>query len=177
MKRATLPGCIFSPWAARAASPGRSPSSSSRERKGVLDDSPLIVRWADHDAPADRKLLAAHGSAPYADSLALERHLDVDFAPNVRRLACFHRLLSSPTTDSERTPATRKAADRRRSRGSNRCVPGRCRQCPCIGEPPRWNAAGPSVESREAGRATGAQRRSPACRLARRDAVVRGGAG
>ncbi len=62
------------------------------EGKGVLDDSPLIVRWADRHAPAHRKLLPAHGSAQYAEALALERRLDVDFAPHVRRLAYFHLL-------------------------------------------------------------------------------------
>jgi glutathione S-transferase len=63
-----------------------------RSRHGVLDDSPLIVRWADHHAPAHRKLLPPHGSPLYGEALALERHLDHEFAPHVRRLAYFHLL-------------------------------------------------------------------------------------
>jgi glutathione S-transferase len=58
---------------------------------GVLDDSPLIVRWADSRASSDRKLLPS-GGRELDDALALERHLDVDFAPHVRRLAYFHLL-------------------------------------------------------------------------------------
>jgi glutathione S-transferase len=61
-------------------------------RRGVLDDSPLIVRWADRHAPADRKLLPPHSSPLYSEALALERHLDHEFAPHVRRLAYFHLL-------------------------------------------------------------------------------------
>jgi glutathione S-transferase len=59
---------------------------------GVLDDSPLIVRWADHHAPSGRKLLPPHGSPLYEEALALERHFDHEFAPHVRRLAYFHLL-------------------------------------------------------------------------------------
>jgi glutathione S-transferase len=58
---------------------------------GVLDDSPLIVRWADARASSDRKLVPA-GGRERDEALALERHLDVDFAPHVRRLAYFHLL-------------------------------------------------------------------------------------
>jgi len=58
---------------------------------GVLDDSPLIVRWADTRATSDRKLLPS-GGRERDDALALEHHLDVDFAPHVRRLAYFHLL-------------------------------------------------------------------------------------
>jgi glutathione S-transferase len=61
-------------------------------RGGVLDDSPLIVRWADRHAPADRKLLPPQGSPLYAEALALERHLDHELAPHVRRLAYFRLL-------------------------------------------------------------------------------------
>jgi glutathione S-transferase len=59
---------------------------------GVLDDSTLIVRWADARASSDRKLLPS-GGRDLDDTLALERHLDVDFAPHVRRLAYFHLLM------------------------------------------------------------------------------------
>jgi glutathione S-transferase len=59
---------------------------------GVLDDSPLIVRWADRNAPADRKLLPPQGTPLYAEALALERQLDHELAPHVRRLAYFHLL-------------------------------------------------------------------------------------
>jgi glutathione S-transferase len=62
---------------------------------GVLDDSPLIVRWADARATSDRKLLPPDGPAR-DDALALERRLDVDFAPHVRRLAYFHLLADRP---------------------------------------------------------------------------------
>lgn len=58
---------------------------------GVLDDSPLILRWADARASSDRKLLPS-GGRELDEALALERHLDVDFAPHVRRLAYFHLL-------------------------------------------------------------------------------------
>jgi glutathione S-transferase len=58
---------------------------------GVLDDSPLIVRWADARASSDRKLLPA-GGRDRDEALALEHHLDVDFAPHVRRFAYFHIL-------------------------------------------------------------------------------------
>jgi glutathione S-transferase len=58
---------------------------------GVLDDSPLIVRWADARASSDRKLLPS-GGRELDEALALERHLDVDFAPHVRRFAYFHIL-------------------------------------------------------------------------------------
>ena len=58
---------------------------------GVLDDSPLIVRWADARATSDRKLLPS-GGRERDEALALEHHLDVDFAPHVRRFAYFHLL-------------------------------------------------------------------------------------
>jgi glutathione S-transferase len=57
----------------------------------ALDDSPLIVQYADEHATADRKLLPAPGPAR-DEFLALERHLDVEFAPHVRRLIYFHVL-------------------------------------------------------------------------------------
>jgi glutathione S-transferase len=76
---------------------------------GVLDDSPLIVRWADAHASSDRKLLPS-GGRELDEALALERHLDLEFAPHVRRFAYFHLLpdraralelmrLSTPTTE------------------------------------------------------------------------------
>jgi glutathione S-transferase len=58
---------------------------------GVLDDSPLIVRWADARATSDRKLLPS-GGRDRDEALALEHHLDADFAPHVRRFAYFHIL-------------------------------------------------------------------------------------
>jgi glutathione S-transferase len=58
---------------------------------GVLDDSPLIVRWADARASSDRKLFPS-GGREKEEALALERHFDVDFAPHVRRFAYFHLL-------------------------------------------------------------------------------------
>ena len=58
---------------------------------GVLDDSPLIVRWADARATSDRKLLPS-GGRERDEALALEHHLDVDFGPHVRRFAYFHIL-------------------------------------------------------------------------------------
>lgn len=57
----------------------------------VLNDSPLIVRFADARAPADRKLLPPEGRAR-DEALELERRLDVDFGPHVRRFAYFHVL-------------------------------------------------------------------------------------
>jgi glutathione S-transferase len=57
----------------------------------VLDDSPLIVRFADDAAPQGRKLLPPAG--PLRDeALALERHFDEDFAPDVRRFVYFYVL-------------------------------------------------------------------------------------
>lgn len=58
---------------------------------GVLDDSPLIVRWADSRATSDRKLLPS-GGRELDEALALEHHFDVDLAPHTRRLAYFHML-------------------------------------------------------------------------------------
>jgi glutathione S-transferase len=58
---------------------------------GILDDSPLIVRWADARATSDRKLLPS-GGEELDEALALEHHLDVDLAPHVRRFAYFHLL-------------------------------------------------------------------------------------
>jgi glutathione S-transferase len=57
----------------------------------VLDDSPLIVKFADARAPDDGKLLPVEG-AKRQEATALERHLDVDFAPHVR-LFVYHYLL------------------------------------------------------------------------------------
>jgi glutathione S-transferase len=62
---------------------------------GVLEDSQRIVRWADARATSDRKLLPT-GGRERDDALAFERHLDVDFAPHVRRLAYFHLLADRP---------------------------------------------------------------------------------
>ncbi len=59
----------------------------------ALDDSPLIVRFADTAASPNRKLLPADGRLR-EEALALERLLDVDFAPHVRRFAYFHVLPS-----------------------------------------------------------------------------------
>jgi glutathione S-transferase len=58
---------------------------------GVLDDSPLIVRWANARASSDRKLLPV-GGRELDEALGLERHLDVELAPHVRRFAYFHLL-------------------------------------------------------------------------------------
>jgi|HubBroStandDraft_6_1064221.scaffolds.fasta_scaffold633037_1 glutathione S-transferase len=58
---------------------------------GVLDDSPLIVRWADARATSDRKLLPP-GGQELDEALSLEHHLDADLAPHVRRFV-YHHLL------------------------------------------------------------------------------------
>lgn len=58
---------------------------------GVLDESPRIVRWADSRATSDRKLLPS-GGQELEEALALERHLDLNFAPHTRRFAYFHLL-------------------------------------------------------------------------------------
>jgi glutathione S-transferase len=58
---------------------------------GVLDESPLIVRWADGRASSDRKLLPI-GGRERDEALALEHHLDVDLGPHLRRFAYFHIL-------------------------------------------------------------------------------------
>jgi glutathione S-transferase len=57
----------------------------------VLDDSPLIVQYADAQAPREGKLLPPPGRAR-DEAVAFERQLDVDFAPHVRRLIYFHVL-------------------------------------------------------------------------------------
>jgi glutathione S-transferase len=62
---------------------------------GVLHDSPLIVRWADARAAGDHKLLPPDGAAR-DEAFALERRLDVELAPHVRRLAYFHVLADRP---------------------------------------------------------------------------------
>jgi glutathione S-transferase len=56
-----------------------------------IDDSPLIVQFADAHAAPDRKLLPAAARAR-DEALELERQLDVDFAPHVRRFIYFHVL-------------------------------------------------------------------------------------
>jgi glutathione S-transferase len=61
------------------------------EGRAPLDDSPLIVQYADAGAGADRKLLPVDGRAR-AEALEVERYLDVDFAPHVRRFVYFHVL-------------------------------------------------------------------------------------
>jgi len=58
---------------------------------GVLDDSPLIVRWADARASSDRKLLPI-GGRELDEALALERHFDSELGPHTRRFAYFHLL-------------------------------------------------------------------------------------
>jgi glutathione S-transferase len=67
------------------------------EGERALDDSPLIIRWADARAPAGRKLLPSDG-ASRDEAIALERHLDVDLAPDVRRFAYFHLLSNRAAT-------------------------------------------------------------------------------
>lgn len=57
----------------------------------AIDDSPLIVQYADAQAAGDRKLWPSDPTAR-ARALELERELDVDFAPHVRRLIYFHVL-------------------------------------------------------------------------------------
>jgi glutathione S-transferase len=57
----------------------------------AIDDSPLIVQYADAQAVPDRKLWPAAGRAR-DEALELERQLDVDFAPHVRRFIYFHVL-------------------------------------------------------------------------------------
>jgi glutathione S-transferase len=57
----------------------------------VLDDSPLIVRFADDAAPADSKLLPPEGPRR-DDALALERELDTELGPHIRRYVYCHGL-------------------------------------------------------------------------------------
>ena len=57
----------------------------------VLDDSPLIVQYADAQAPQGRKLLPVDGRARQ-EAVELERQFDLHFAPNVRRFVYFHML-------------------------------------------------------------------------------------
>jgi glutathione S-transferase len=94
---------------ARVKGQGGSVPVLALDGEGVLDDSSLIVRWADARASSDRKLLPS-GGRELDDALALERHLDVEFAPHVRRFAYFHILpdraralelmrLSTPTAE------------------------------------------------------------------------------
>ena len=94
---------------ARVKGQGGSVPVLSLDGDGVLDDSSLILRWADARASSDRKLLPT-GGGELDEALALERHLDSDLAPHVRRFAYFHILpdkaralelmrLSTPTTE------------------------------------------------------------------------------
>lgn len=57
----------------------------------VLTQSADIVRFADAEAPAERKIVPEEPRAR-ARAQALEKHLDEDFAPHVRRFAYFHLL-------------------------------------------------------------------------------------
>lgn len=82
------------------------------EDGSALADSPLIVRFADSRAAGNRKLLPAGGSAR-DQALALERRLDLEFAPHVRRFVYFHLLRSRALTlrlFSRRTPRFEQAA-------------------------------------------------------------------
>jgi glutathione S-transferase len=94
---------------ARVKGQGGSVPVLTLDGDGVLDDSSLIVRWADARASSDRKLLPS-GGRELDEALALERHLDMELAPHVRRFAYFHILpdkaralelmrLSTPTTE------------------------------------------------------------------------------
>jgi glutathione S-transferase len=94
---------------ARVKGQGGSVPVLSLDGDGVLDESSLIVRWADARASSDRKLLP-RGGRELDEALALERHLDRELAPHVRRFAYFHILpdraralelmrLSTPTTE------------------------------------------------------------------------------
>jgi glutathione S-transferase len=65
------------------------------EDGSVLDDSPLIVKFADAHAAAGRNLFPDEVTAR-EEATALERHLDVDFAPQVR-LFVYHHLLPDRT--------------------------------------------------------------------------------
>ncbi len=76
----------------------------------ALDDSPLIVRWADERAGAERKLLPPEGPGR-DEALALERRFDRDLGPHVRRFGYFHvlpdraltlRLMDASTPRAER---------------------------------------------------------------------------
>jgi glutathione S-transferase len=63
----------------------------------VLGDSPIIVRFADAQAPDHRKLLPSDGTAR-DEALSLEHRFDVDLAPHIRRFAYFHLLPSRALT-------------------------------------------------------------------------------
>ncbi|MDP9148886.1 MAG: glutathione S-transferase [Myxococcota bacterium] len=63
----------------------------------ALGDSSRILRFADAAAPPEHKLFPADGRMR-DEALGFERHLDVDFAPHVRRFAYFHILPSRETT-------------------------------------------------------------------------------
>lgn len=78
---------------------------------GALDDSPLIVRWADGRASSDRKLLPS-GGTERDEALALEHHFDTDLAPHARRFAYFNLLPDRARTLElmrVNTPATEHA--------------------------------------------------------------------
>jgi glutathione S-transferase len=57
----------------------------------VLPESALIVRFADEQAPGDRKLLPADGR-DRASAIALEQRFDLELAPHIRRFVYFHLL-------------------------------------------------------------------------------------
>ncbi len=76
---------------ARATGRGGSVPVLMLDGDGVLDDSPLIVRWASARASSDRKLLPS-GGRELDEALTLERQLDADLGPHVRRFAYFHLL-------------------------------------------------------------------------------------
>jgi glutathione S-transferase len=63
----------------------------------TLDDSALILRWADAQATDGRALLPSDGPAR-DEALALEHHFDVDLGPHVRRYGYFHILQSRTVT-------------------------------------------------------------------------------
>jgi glutathione S-transferase len=57
----------------------------------VLDDSPLIVEYAHAQAPEDRKLFPANGTAR-DEVLAWQARFDRDLGPHLRRFGYFHLL-------------------------------------------------------------------------------------
>jgi glutathione S-transferase len=77
----------------------------------ALVDSTDILRWADEQAPPERKLLPQDGSAR-AEADAFEEWLDVDLGPATRLWAYAHGLRNRPMLRSMVSPALPRFRDR-----------------------------------------------------------------
>jgi glutathione S-transferase len=90
---------------------GRTVPALVRDDGGALTDSTAILRWADAQAPADKKLLP-EGGAARAEADALEEELDEVLGPATRLWAYAHGLRNRPLMRALVAPSFPSAIDR-----------------------------------------------------------------